>query len=62
MAGVKFLGGLTPLGLFELVVGAYVAQLLMRKIYGIFIYPRYVSPLRHLPGPKVSNGAFLGRH
>jgi hypothetical protein len=28
-------------------------QYLLLKVYRIFIYPFYVSPLRHLPGPKV---------
>ncbi|GAB1316901.1 Cytochrome P450 monooxygenase FUM15 [Madurella fahalii] len=34
------------------VLGVYLLQLVAYKIYRIFIYPYFVSPLRHLPGPK----------
>lgn len=31
-----------------------LAQYLTLKFYRIFLYHRYVSPLRHVPGPTVS--------
>jgi len=40
-----FLGGLFIL---------YILQLVGYKVYRAFVYPYYVSPLRHLPGPKVT--------
>jgi hypothetical protein len=36
-------------------IGFYVSFYLASKAYRIFIYPYYVSPLRNLPGPKVSS-------
>lgn len=33
---------------------AFVVVGLARVLYLLFIYPNYVSPLRDLPGPKVS--------
>jgi hypothetical protein len=36
-------------------IGVYVSLFLASKVYRIFIYPYYVSPLRNLPGPKVSS-------
>jgi hypothetical protein len=35
------------------IVGLYLAQIIVVKVYQVFIYPYYVSPLRRLPGPKV---------
>lgn len=32
----------------------FLAQYLTLKFYRIFLYHRYFSPLRHVPGPKVS--------
>jgi hypothetical protein len=29
------------------------ALFILSKVYWMWIYPYYVSPLRHLPGPKV---------
>lgn len=31
----------------------FSAVFLAYQLYRIFVYPYYVSPLRHLPGPKV---------
>lgn len=31
----------------------FLGQYITLKIYRIFLYPKYFSPLRHLPGPKV---------
>lgn len=38
---------------------AFLAQYLTLKFYRIFLYHRYFSPLRHVPGPTVSD---LGYH
>lgn len=38
----------------KVLIGLYIAQFIVVKAYWLFIYPYYVSPLRHLPGPKVS--------
>ncbi|EEY16288.1 cytochrome P450 3A1 [Verticillium alfalfae VaMs.102] len=40
--------GLSPLRIFLL---AFIAQYSLFKAYRVFVYPRYVSRLRHLPGP-----------
>ncbi|KAG7122787.1 Serine/threonine-protein kinase RAD53 like [Verticillium longisporum] len=40
--------GLSPLRIFLL---AFIAQYSLFKAYRVFVYPRYVSGLRHLPGP-----------
>lgn len=32
----------------------FLAQYLTLKFYRIFLYHRYFSPLRHVPGPTVS--------
>ncbi len=34
--------------------GSFLALYLVAKAFRIFIYPYYLSPLRHLPGPSVS--------
>ena len=34
------------------VVGLYLVHFLGSQLYHLFIYPRFFSPLRHLPGPK----------
>ncbi|KAH8664481.1 cytochrome P450 [Xylariales sp. PMI_506] len=33
----------------------FFIQYLLVKYYRVFLYPRYFSPLRHLPGPKACN-------
>lgn len=33
----------------------FTAQYAIAKFYRIVIYPHFLSPLRHLPGPKVSS-------
>lgn len=33
----------------------FLAQYLALKFYRIFLYHRYFSPLRHIPGPTVSH-------
>lgn len=35
-------------------VTVFLGQYITLKIYRIFLYPKYFSPLRHVPGPKVS--------
>jgi hypothetical protein len=35
--------------------GLFLAQYAAVKIYRIWIYPAYLSPLRYLPGPKAKN-------
>jgi hypothetical protein len=35
-------------------VALFCLQFLIWAVWRIFIYPKYMSPLRHLPGPKVS--------
>lgn len=37
--------------------GVYLLYLVVRMVYALFIYPFYVSPLRHLPTPKVRRSA-----
>jgi len=32
----------------------FIAHYFVFKFYRIYVYPRYVSPMRHLPGPKVN--------
>jgi hypothetical protein len=58
MDAASFLEGLLRLDVQRVlaaVLGVYLAQLVAYKVYRIFIYPYFVSPLRRLPGPKVSN-------
>ena len=38
-----------------ILIATYLSFYLASTAYRIFIYPHYVSPLRHLPGPKVSS-------
>ncbi|KAH7369330.1 cytochrome P450 3A13 [Plectosphaerella cucumerina] len=45
---VELPSGLTPLRVLVLVS---LSQLLILKLYRVFIYPHWVSPIRHLPGP-----------
>lgn len=33
-------------------LGIFLAILLLRATYKFWVYPRFISPLRHLPGPK----------
>lgn len=35
----------------------FTAQYVVAKFYRIVIYPHFLSPLRHLPGPKVSSSS-----
>lgn len=35
------------------VIAVFLAHYVAIKIYRIFLYPHFFSPLRHLPGPKV---------
>lgn len=37
-----------------LFLGTFILQWLAYKLYCVFIYPFYVSPLRRIPGPTVS--------
>lgn len=53
MDSMSFARSLSAIDLVWGFLGLYLAQYLAHKIYNIFIYPYYVSPLRHLPGPKV---------
>jgi hypothetical protein len=53
-------GGLsTEHSLLKTFLGLFVSQYLLLKCYRIFIYPFYVSPLRHLPGPKVGREMYI---
>jgi len=36
------------------ILGTYIAQAVAYRLYQLFLYPYFVSPLRHLPGPTVS--------
>jgi len=36
------------------ILGLFIAHFAVYQAYRIFIYPHYFSPLRHLPGPKVT--------
>jgi len=36
-----------------ILIGVFLARIVGYRIYRLFIYPYFVSPLRHLPGPKV---------
>lgn len=38
-----------------ILIGVFLARIAGYRIYRLFIYPYFVSPLRHLPGPKVRN-------
>lgn len=40
--------------LISVFVRLLAANIALAAIYKVFIYPFFVSPLRHLPGPKVS--------
>ncbi|OIW30733.1 cytochrome P450 [Coniochaeta ligniaria NRRL 30616] len=33
-------------------VASFVSLYIAHKLYQLFVYPRYFSPLRHIPGPK----------
>lgn len=41
-------------------LGLVLGQYIVAKMYSIFLYPHFVSPLRHLPGPK-DNHFFIGQ-
>ncbi|KAK0649782.1 cytochrome P450 [Cercophora newfieldiana] len=47
--------GVVSFQVIAALIGLYVSFSLASKAYRIFIYPHYVSPLRHLPGPKDGN-------
>lgn len=34
--------------------GLFLAQYLLLTFYRVIVYPHFLSPLRHLPGPKAS--------
>jgi cytochrome P450 len=58
LAATKFWAGgsgsrLNSLPVLHAAIGTFLAQYLTLKIYRIFLYHRYFSPLRHLPGPTV---------
>lgn len=38
-------------------VAQFVLQYLLLKFYRCYVYPRYLSPLRGIPGPMVNNYA-----
>jgi hypothetical protein len=38
----------------QILFALFLSQYLLLKFYRVFLYHRYFSPLRHLPGPKVS--------
>ncbi|KAK3354034.1 cytochrome P450 [Lasiosphaeria hispida] len=52
MDATYYLERLLRLEILVAVLGVYLAQLVAYKTYQFFIYPYFVSPLRHLPGPK----------
>lgn len=43
--------GVAPLRAFS---ALFLAHYVVLKLYRIVIYPTFLSPLRHLPGPKAS--------
>ncbi|KAK3312699.1 cytochrome P450 [Apodospora peruviana] len=55
-----FLNRLPYLNILVVLLAGYVGQYVAYKLYRLFIYPYFVSPLRHLPGPK--NHHFLIGH
>ncbi len=44
---------LVTLGLLSRFLACFFLQYAALKFYRVVIYPHFVSPLRHLPGPKV---------
>lgn len=42
------------LPVLQTAICTFLAQYLTLKFYRIFLYHRYFSPLRHVPGPTVS--------
>lgn len=40
--------------LFRTFSALFLVHYVVLKIYRIVIYPKFFSPLRHLPGPKAS--------
>ncbi|KAI0977067.1 cytochrome P450 3A5 [Xylaria arbuscula] len=40
--------------------GFFLLQYLILKLYRVYLYPRFFSPLRHLPGPQ-NNNIILGQ-
>lgn len=38
---------------FNRIIILFLVHYCLLKFYRIYIYPRYFSPLRHLPGPRV---------
>lgn len=53
---VFLLGGLDKIrhDVSKTTVVFFLVQYLAVKFYRVFLYHRYFSPLRHLPGPSVS--------
>lgn len=52
-AALLHYGNIGSQGLLRLVFALFLAQYVALKLYSIFVWPFLVSPLRHLPGPKV---------
>ncbi|KAK4445625.1 cytochrome P450 4F5 [Podospora aff. communis PSN243] len=54
MSNTESLSGLLHLARYILgtVAGFYLLRLVARRLYQIFIYPYFASPLRQLPGPR----------
>lgn len=46
------INGLTSYAALKTFIAIFSSLLVLRAIYWLWIYPYYVSPLRHLPGPK----------
>jgi len=40
-------------------LGLFLLQYVVLKFYRTIIYPHFVSPMRHMPGPKVGTPACL---
>lgn len=40
--------------LFSFAAILFLGQYMLLKFYRVFLFHRYFSPFRHLPGPKVS--------
>ncbi|KAI1641311.1 cytochrome P450 [Biscogniauxia mediterranea] len=61
LAANAILGSALPgLSATKAILGLFLVQYLGVKYYRIFLYHRYFSPFRHLPGPK-DNHFFLGQ-
>ncbi|KAF8887027.1 cytochrome P450 [Gymnopilus junonius] len=52
----------SPIHLFGSISGIVISVLFLRVFYNVYLYPRFRSPLRHLPGPPLGHpvyGQFL---